>query len=219
MSVQATTWVWSNSKTTGTAKLVMLAIADHAWQDGTNAWPSIGRLAKMTGLSEMTVRRGVATAESLGELRVVRSLGGRSSKGTHASNDYVLVMEQPSQDDTPDLSQPSQGDTPNPLKTIPLGVSGLEGNRNRTVKVKEPKPSANEADGICRNWWESTNPKPLIPFIAAKKIIEKAIRAGWSGDQVAAALPKVETLAGWSLEKVLKQEKSLEKSPDKSWWG
>jgi DNA-binding MarR family transcriptional regulator len=59
MSVQATTWAWNQSTTT-TEKLVLLALADHAWPDGTHAYPSVGRLARMTGLTERSVRRAIA---------------------------------------------------------------------------------------------------------------------------------------------------------------
>ena len=93
MSVQVTTWVWNHSKTTGSAKLVMLAIADHMNPEGTSAWPSLGRLVRMTGLSLPTVIRSIKTAEELGELVIDRKTGGRPPKGAHASNDYALVMD------------------------------------------------------------------------------------------------------------------------------
>jgi hypothetical protein len=223
MSVQATTWVWSNSKTTGTAKLVMLAIADHAWQDGTNAWPSIGRLAKMTGLSEDTVRRAVKQAEELNELAVDRKNGGRAKKGEHASNDYVLLMtEQPPHDESVE-PQPLQNATPNPRTTRPLTLAGSGGNHKGTVKETKPLSAKdNQADKVCRKWWDSCNPKPMPAggFVGARKIIKKALDAGWSPEDLERALPNVETLAFWSLEKALKQNQlqTIIKVEKESWW-
>ena len=52
MSVYCTTRVWKKSKATGNDKLVLLAIADNAWEDGTNAFPSVGHIAHKTGLDK-----------------------------------------------------------------------------------------------------------------------------------------------------------------------
>lgn len=226
MSVQATTWVWNNSKTTGSTKMVLLAIADHAWPDGTNAWPSVSRLARMTGLSEDTVRRSVNRAEKCGELAVVRKTGGRAPKGQHASNDYVLCMKEPNDPPAntanPSQALPSQEATP---KSLPaLGLTPAPRDPNRKVTQKEPDRLKSEADLVCRGWWDTSDPKPMPAggFIGARKIIEKALSAGWLSEELAEVLPTVETLAFWSLEKALKQNRkqlvSQTKQKDKAWW-
>ena len=197
----------------------MLAIADHAWKDGTNAWPSVERLSKMTGLDQETVRRSVKKAESLGELKVDRKKGGRAPKGQHASNDYILTMVQPPQGEGVTDTQPPQGEGVNPRNERVLTPATRGGNRK--VTKKEPTASNNEADAVCRKWWEESNPKPMPAggFVGARKIIAKALDAGWSPDELSKALPMVDTLAFWSLEKALKQNKQ-ELVPNKggSWW-
>jgi DNA-binding MarR family transcriptional regulator len=60
MSVQATSWAWGQITTT-TEKLVLLALADHAWPDGTHAYPSVRRLSRMAELTERSVRRAIAS--------------------------------------------------------------------------------------------------------------------------------------------------------------
>lgn len=69
MSVYCTTRVWKKSKATGNDKLVLLAIADNAWEDGTNAFPSVGHIAHKTGLDKRTVKRIVKKLIEIGELK------------------------------------------------------------------------------------------------------------------------------------------------------
>lgn len=68
MSVQATSWVWEHSKSEGSARLVLLAIADAANREGMQSFQSAPSLAKMTGLSVRTVWRCIETLEALGEI-------------------------------------------------------------------------------------------------------------------------------------------------------
>jgi len=63
--------VWDDSEATGTARLVLLAIADSSDHDGTNAWPAIDTIGRKTKLSRSTVKRKIQELVSLGELAVV----------------------------------------------------------------------------------------------------------------------------------------------------
>ena len=56
MSVRAMTWAWEQSIPPN-GKIVLLALADHAHDDGRNAYPSLGRLARKTGYSDRQVQR------------------------------------------------------------------------------------------------------------------------------------------------------------------
>jgi len=49
--------VWEHSRHKGSALLLMLAIADHAHDDGTGAWPSVPTLAKKIRMSPRQVTR------------------------------------------------------------------------------------------------------------------------------------------------------------------
>ena len=220
MSSKAVSWVWNSSKTKGTAKLVLLAIADHAWQDGTNAWPSVERLAKMTGLDPETVRRAVKKAEALGELEVVRKSGGRASKGQHASNDYLLVMSQDPQDAA--LKDPQDTGLKDPQDTgvNPRRIRDLTPAECGTNKTMNKNTNKQTADEVTRRWWEASNPKPMPAggFVGARKIVEKAITAGWTASDLDKALPQVETLAFWSLEKALKQNQQQLVPQNEAWW-
>ena len=56
MSIQVMSWVWENSPAKGSGLLLLLALADHAHDDGCGAWPSVKTLAFKTRLSERNVQ-------------------------------------------------------------------------------------------------------------------------------------------------------------------
>ena len=62
-----------------TAKLVLLAMADHANDEGEGAYPSIERLCKKTALSEQTIRN---TFDALRHNGIIE-LSGKSKYGTN----------------------------------------------------------------------------------------------------------------------------------------
>lgn len=95
MSIEVMSWVWKHSKSSGTSKFVLLAIADNAWDDGTNAWPSITTISRKTGLSSRTVQRCIQTLCEMGELEW-------SDRPGH-SNLYRVLMNAPIQNDKKSL--------------------------------------------------------------------------------------------------------------------
>ena len=68
MSIEIINAVWKHSQSTGRARVVLLAIADHQGQQG--AWPSIETIAKMANSSKRSVSRDIAELAEMGELRV-----------------------------------------------------------------------------------------------------------------------------------------------------
>ena len=75
MSVACMSWVFTHSTAAGADRLLLLAIADHAGDDGGDAWPSVPTLARKTGTSERTVQRGLSRLEAGGHLAVERCAG------------------------------------------------------------------------------------------------------------------------------------------------
>ena len=57
MSIKVMDWVWQHSTHKGSALLLLLAIADHAHDDGDGAYPSIATLAQKTRMSERQTTR------------------------------------------------------------------------------------------------------------------------------------------------------------------
>lgn len=79
MSIRVMSAVWERSAHSGSALLLMLAIADFARDDGV-AWPSLSTLAGKTRMSDRQIRRLVLACESSGELDVDRSRGRHSHR-------------------------------------------------------------------------------------------------------------------------------------------
>jgi len=84
VSIKVTNWVWARSESRNGARLVMLALADRADDNGL-AWPSVDDLAERTRLTPRAVRKCVGELVSLGELEVENG-GGR-----HRSNRYRII--------------------------------------------------------------------------------------------------------------------------------
>src|SRR5579884_168347 len=96
MSVKVMTWVWQHSRAQGGSLLVQLAISDSAEDDGTNAWPSVGHLARKTRMAERTVQDHINRLVALGELEVELQAGGPPEmRDDRRPNRYRVVMDPP----------------------------------------------------------------------------------------------------------------------------
>ena len=70
--------VWEDSNATGTARLVLLALANYANEDGT-AWPALSTLARDTRLSVRQVRYLLRHLDDAGELQTAIGSGPRGT--------------------------------------------------------------------------------------------------------------------------------------------
>ena len=82
MAIAAIEWAFNQSTPNPSAKLVLLALADHADEHG-HCWPGIARIEQRTGLSRSTVIRALAELET-------GRLIERTRRGT-TSNSYTLT--------------------------------------------------------------------------------------------------------------------------------
>lgn len=80
MSIDVMSYVWKHSKHKGSELLTLLAIADFAHADGTNAWPSIKALSEKTRMTERNVQFVLRKLEASEELIIERNAG---PKGCH----------------------------------------------------------------------------------------------------------------------------------------
>lgn len=85
MAIKVMTRVWDLSKQTNGNMLLLLAIADHADDDGV-CWPSLDRLAEKTRVKKRQAIRNVQALEAAGEL-FIESGGGR-----HIKNRYFVTV-------------------------------------------------------------------------------------------------------------------------------
>lgn len=93
--------VLHHSRAKGTAKLVLLGIANHAGDGG--AWPSVATLAHYANVTERNAQQAIAKLVQLGEVRVSVQGGGNAATADHRRpNRYdVLVSCPPWCDRTP----------------------------------------------------------------------------------------------------------------------
>ena len=74
MSILARDWAYSQALA-APAKPVLVALAEHVSGEGRACWPSVSRLARMTGYAERTVRRALRALEAAGLVRIERRPG------------------------------------------------------------------------------------------------------------------------------------------------
>ncbi len=147
MSLKWTQAVWEHSRSRMGARLVLLALADHADESGL-CWPSTDRLAAMAGIDARSVRRCINDLIELGELWTDGRRGGNHS--TH----YRILLN-PTPDNmsslqnqgprticppTPDIMSPDPGQYVRRPRTI------CPPNRHRTIKEPSARSSETSSD-------------------------------------------------------------------------
>ena len=78
MSIKVSDWAWTVDGLDAGAKLVLLALADHADDTGL-CWPSLERLAERTGRNRSTVQRSLRALVGLGLVSSSVGSGRRST--------------------------------------------------------------------------------------------------------------------------------------------
>ena len=146
MSHSARDWVWERSRTRGTARLVMLSLADHVTGPECLAYGSTRSLAGRTGAGERTVVTAVDRAVALGELEVVKGRRGPRGERVYRLPRAVGWVPGAAEQDEPESpEQPGEG--------CGNGMSGgaetaAQGCGNGTGGGAETAPGASSA---CKN--------------------------------------------------------------------
>lgn len=91
MSIEVSTYVWKYSKQKSTALLLMLAIADHAHDDGGGAYPSIAKLAEKARTTPRNIKLLLKQLEAAGELDIQRGAGPKGVNMYRVKNYHPLV--------------------------------------------------------------------------------------------------------------------------------
>ena len=91
MSNRASTLVWDHAHYTGTRKLVLLALADAANQEGL-CWPSMKTIARMAGCSERRAQEHIGVLEEAGWIERIPQPGRAN---------WYRVKEPPTAAETP----------------------------------------------------------------------------------------------------------------------
>lgn len=167
--------VLHHSKAKGTAKLVLLGIANHAGDGG--AWPTVETLAKYANVTERNVQKAIGQLVDLGELVVHVQAGGTAALKDHQRpNRYDVVVTCPQHCDrtanhrlrdlpraqaelwTKGVSDSTPGvgsDTRGASDVTPGGVSmatpkpSIEPTRNPVLTVVRNQQDARAVCGVC----------------------------------------------------------------------
>ncbi len=110
MSCRARDWAWSRRGLTPALRCILLALAEHADEEG-RCWPSLARLAALAEVDRRTVTRGLAALEARALLVRERTVGQSTS--------YALAIVEPGGCETP-LHQ---------ARETPRGVTPLQQGR------------------------------------------------------------------------------------------
>ncbi len=142
-----------DSKTLGpTERLVMLALADHADDEG-KCYPSISRLQDRTGLSERAVQKTVTALRESGHLSV-KVGGGRGNANLYTVNANPAPQ-------TPYLVHPA------PETPFETSVNPAPRAPEPSVTIKEPKESSARDVSAALERWASTD--AVASFIAYRR--------------------------------------------------
>ncbi|CBG69287.1 conserved hypothetical protein [Streptomyces scabiei 87.22] len=140
MSSEARDWVWEHSTSRGTARLVLLSIADRVTDEQCVSWASLSSLAKRTRASVSTVREAIDRLVHAGELEQLDDL-----TGPQRSTVYRLPLAAKAVAETAEDEEADQTSAEGPDATPALRISALRrcGIRPREVpespaRVRKP---------------------------------------------------------------------------------
>lgn len=133
MSAEALAIALNHSRAKGTAKLVLIGIANHDGDGG--AWPSIATLARYANVDRSTVQRAISTLEALGEVRRLIQEGGTETT-PHRPNLYRVMLQCP-----PDCDRTAQHRTAR-SRQRPTQLEGLENVIELSTGAAPTRPAA-----------------------------------------------------------------------------
>jgi DNA-binding transcriptional ArsR family regulator len=175
MSVKLLSWVLEevpqkHPTLDPTARLILLILADHFNDQEGAAWPSHGRVAKMAGVTEETVRRHLRKMEEMG-LVSSKPRDGRSNLYVIPPTPMSGVQEAPS---TPARGTPLMGEgvPPTPARGVsPIYSTLTEPLKNQpSVRKINPQPYSGE-------------PLPPEEQLRRAKVIREMLKKGVKEDE------------------------------------
>lgn len=146
MSVEALATALHHSRATGTAKLVLIGIANHDGDGGS--WPSIATLAKYAGVDPRNVQAALKKLEALHEIKRHIQTGGDHRTASHMRpNRYQFLLRCPSDCDGSSAHRTHRERQPElPVDELSTGVMPASpGDASVTpgVMPASPEPSLN----------------------------------------------------------------------------
>lgn len=140
MSVRVMAWVWEHSESAGADRLVLLAIADCANDQGRDAYPSLATIAKKARMNKRTAQRSIRDLQARGELEVWENAG------PHGTHRYGVLMAAGRQETTGGDTPRGNGETPPRQEATGDGDTSTKGRSDATRNILNPVPPQPPAD-------------------------------------------------------------------------
>jgi uncharacterized phage protein (TIGR02220 family) len=190
MSIHAMNWAWGHTLPP-TEKLVLLAIADRANDDGI-CWPGQASLAKKVGVTDRTIRTACLSLQERGLL----SIAHRHGEGRQ-TNIYTLHMSQPE-----NISAiANRKSTTANRKSVQANRKSTTANRKQASantseetsvvihqkETREGSPSSHAA-AVFDYWQERTGHHQAILTDKRLKAIKGRLKQGYSVERLKAAV-------------------------------
>jgi len=94
VSIESMSLVLNHSKARGTAKLILIGVANHEGDGG--AWPSLSTLMRYANVDRRNAQRALTKLVELGELQVLRQKGGNElTQSAFRPNLYRVTVQCP----------------------------------------------------------------------------------------------------------------------------
>lgn len=131
-------WVWQHSAATGSDRLVLLAIADEADDQGLNAFPSVATISRKARVDRSTTLRALERLEHSGEIVTMRP----ETRGRGRTNRYGVVMDR----DLEEVSALLSGETKETSQsdTISHQERSLSATNTRAGETSQPATNTGE---------------------------------------------------------------------------
>ncbi len=161
MSVRVMSMVFEAHGITSTQKLVMLALADHAADDGTSIYPSIETIASKTCLSETAVRKALRELRgNLALIRIARRFTSRMPNKYAINITRLSSLKRVSPEDTLDAGvspKDTQGVTKrhprvSPEDTEPSVIINEPSSESQSIKTTDIKAAFSSCVTYPINW-------------------------------------------------------------------
>lgn len=138
------------------------------------------------------------SADEVEQRRLKRAEAG-SKGGTRAAQTRAKRQASATASATAKSQQPPKQPASKPATPLPLTDCSTS-----NLTPAEASPSAEVARSVVTAFWESSDPRPAVKFIALVKIAEVFIEAGWTEPQLLAGLRKTRAFTKDSIEFTLR---------------
>lgn len=188
VSIQAVAWVLANSESKGTARLVLIALANRVGREDGECWPSLRLIASDAGVaSPSTVHGAVDRLVALGELEVLEV--GTQRRSARYRLPFAMTA-QCSGDGHSGVRETNAESSPGrTLSPAQAGQNRKEpsGTQERARKRAAPPPIDFTPDDALRAWAEREAPgcdtdretRAWLDWCAANGRTYRDHRAGW----------------------------------------